>query len=102
MKSFILFFLVVMITGCASHGKKEKKVQVMTEPVKSCHKVAYVTSSGFSLIPYLGKMMAKSILEDKARELKANAIVITRESGVFYSELEADGFICKEVAPIKV
>ena len=91
-----------MLISCSTTTKNNKRVVVLETPESNCKKIGFMKSSGFSIIPFVGRAMAKSMIESKAKELKANAIVITRNEGFFYSEIDADGFHCREVAQIKI
>lgn len=95
MKFALLMMILFAFVGCASSGSSSARF--LEEPRPDCMKVATLRSEGFSVIPFLGKELAKSMLEKKAIDYKSNTVVITKLTGVFHVEIEADGYQCKKV-----
>lgn len=90
----LLMLVLFLVFGCAS---KTPKVEMTKEPGPLCFKVATLSADGFSIFPYLGRSLAKSMLENKASEFKADTISITSEEGLFHHTVKADGYRCKIV-----
>ena len=96
MKVVILTF-IVLASGCATNSSKEK-ISFVEKPKADCIKVATLSTFGFSFIPPVANAIAKSMLEKKAEEYKANTIQINKESGIFQVEIEATGYRCSRAS----
>lgn len=94
--------VAIALTGCASSNHTKKELIVLKSDSSDCRKIAVLKSTGFSLVPFLGKYMANSMLEEKAKSMNANAIIITKETGFFQTDLEGYGLRCKDFSSIKV
>lgn len=95
MKVAARLLILLSLVSCASQNKNGS-TKYIEKPSKECVKVAQMSSVGFSIIPGVGRALAKSMLEKKAEEMKANSIMLTKENGFFHVELEADGFKCRD------
>lgn len=93
----LLILVLFFAFGCASN---KPSVEMTKTPGPLCFKVATLSADGFSIIPYLGRSLAKSMLENKASEFKADTISITSEEGIFHHTVKADGYKCK-IAEVK-
>jgi|GEM_PF-3968875 len=93
MKVFKVIFLLALCS-CAT-SQKNKSFTYIEKPHDKCLMVATLGAEGFSLIPGVANLMAKSILEDKANEFNVNSIHITREEGLFLKKISAIGYRCK-------
>lgn len=89
----VIYILLLVTAGCATNSSN-KKISFVEKPKIDCIKVASLSSVGFSFIPPIATALAKTMLEKKAEEYKANTIQITKESGVFQVEIEATGYRC--------
>lgn len=97
MKTVQILSILILAIGCASTSGN-KSVSFVEKPKDDCAKVATLGAEGFSFIPGIGKSLAKSMLENKAGEFKADTIVITKEEGFFHSKINADGYRCNSLA----
>ena len=88
----LLILVLYFAFGCAS---KKPSVEMTKAPGPLCFKVATLSAEGFSIIPYLGRSLANSMLQNKASEFKADTLSITSEEGVFHHTVKADGHRCK-------
>ena len=89
----LIFILVLVTSGCASNSSSEK-MSFVEKPKAGCVKVASFNTFGFSLIPPIATAVARSMLEKKAEEYRANTIQINKEEGIFQVEIEATGYRC--------
>lgn len=87
-----LILVLFLAYGCASN---KPSVEMTKAPGPLCFKVATLSADGFSIIPYLGRSLAKSMLQNKASEFKADTLSITSEEGIFHHTVKADGYRCK-------
>ena len=94
MKVALLMILSFTFIGCAT--KNSNSAQFVEKPDPDCMKVSTLRSEGFSIIPFVGGAIAKSMLEKKAKDYKSNTVVITKQAGFFHVEIEADGYQCKK------
>ncbi|WP_408097716.1 hypothetical protein ACJVC5_02040 [Peredibacter sp. HCB2-198] len=90
---FVLFS--TLLTSCAS-TKSSKSVAFVDQPQKNCSAVASLYSTGFSLIPPIASHVAKSVIEEKAKQFEVNSIVINKQTGLFQVNIEATGYKCIE------
>ncbi|MCO4754094.1 MAG: hypothetical protein KC478_06410, partial [Bacteriovoracaceae bacterium] len=83
---------IFLISSCAS--SKYSDVVFVDSAPKNCYPVSSLRSTGVSLVPGVGRMIAKSMLKAKAKEYSSNTIVIDSEDGTFQVDLEATGYNC--------
>ena len=88
----LIIFTITFLASCSSTSSKDSLFK--DKVAKDCRAVTSLTSSGFSIFPPLASMMAKSLLEEKAKEFNANAIVINKKEGIFMVEYKATGYYC--------
>lgn len=99
---FNLVFMLVL-ASCATTPQKEM-ISYIEKPKADCIRLGDISAIGFSLIPPVASAFAKSMLEEKATEFKANSIRIDSQSGIFQVEIKATGFRCADVvsnSPVK-
>ncbi|MEA9358416.1 hypothetical protein SHI21_19425 [Bacteriovorax sp. PP10] len=90
---FVICILLLLTSSCATNSSNEK-ILFVEKPKADCVKVASLSTIGFSLIPPVATAIAKTMLEKKAEEYKANTIQINKETGMFQVEIEATGYRC--------
>lgn len=89
----VMCIFVLLVSGCATNPSNEK-MSFVEKPKADCIKIGTFSTVGFSLIPPVATAVAKSMLEKKAEEYKANTIQINKETGIFQVEIEATGYRC--------
>lgn len=88
---------LILLAGCASNNTKES-VTYLDKPKADCILIGNYTAMGFSLIPPVASAIAKEILEQQAEKLRANSLKMTKETGLFQVELEANLYRCASIA----
>lgn len=93
MRILLILSTVFLFQSCASTSKDDS-IKFAKKAGKRCMAVATLSSVGFSIIPPVASMVAKSMLKNKAKEFSVNMIVIDKETGTFQVEMEATGYRC--------
>lgn len=98
MKYFGLSFFAFILVSCASNPTTET-VKYVTNIEPGCVHVGSFSAIGFSIIPPVASAVAKSMLEKKAIEMRANTLQIKKDTGIFQVVIEAFGYRCSEIKP---
>ncbi len=92
MKSLFVVISILLLSSCATTKKDE--VVFMDSAPKNCYPVSSLSSTGVSIVPGVGRMIAKSMIRSKAKEYNSNMVVIESEEGTFQVDLEGTGYNC--------
>jgi hypothetical protein len=106
MTNFFILSALLLITSCASNksdpnSMEGEEVKFVEKIENTCITVASVSSMGMSLIPPIASMTAKDMLVKKAKEYRANRLVLSKEEGTFQVELEATAYRCADEVAVK-
>lgn len=89
----VILISALFISSCATN-KSNEKFSYIEKPKADCIKIGTFNTVGFSFIPPVASAVARSMLEQKAQEYKANTLQINKESGLFQVDIEATGYRC--------
>ncbi len=94
MKSIPSLLIVLFLSSSCATTSDDNSIKFTDKPSKRCSAVATLSSVGFSVIPPIASMLAKSMLKTKAKEFSVNTIVIDKQTGIFQVEIKATGYRC--------